>query len=86
MFQHKSLPYCHNPCYKALFGPSILGYGSNISTPANFARKSLAIDGSDLNNGYIVKTEIFSNQKNHRNTIEVMSSKHAKKPTPNAET
>ncbi|CAL1543399.1 unnamed protein product [Lymnaea stagnalis] len=37
--EHKGIPFCHNPCYKALFGPSMLGYGSNISSPANFAKK-----------------------------------------------
>ncbi|GFR71726.1 Ras association domain-containing protein 1 [Elysia marginata] len=35
--EHKGMPYCHHPCYRALFGPAILGYGSNISSPANFA-------------------------------------------------
>ena len=47
--QRKGIPYCHNPCYKALFGPQILGYGSNISSPANF-RKSTEFIASDSNN------------------------------------
>ena len=46
--QRKGIPYCHNPCYKALFGPQILGYGSNISSPANF-RKSTEIIARDSN-------------------------------------
>ncbi|ESO89048.1 hypothetical protein LOTGIDRAFT_99363, partial [Lottia gigantea] len=25
--EHKSLPYCHNPCYMALYGPKLVGYG-----------------------------------------------------------
>ena len=48
--QHKGMPYCHHPCYRALFGPSILGYGSNISSPANFGpRKDNLTSASALN-------------------------------------
>ncbi|KAH9489199.1 Cysteine-rich protein 1, partial [Bulinus truncatus] len=62
--EHKGLPFCHNPCYKALFGPSILGYGSNISSPANFARKDRpASHGHDYgdSNGL---NEIYSGHNN----------------------
>ena len=38
--QRKGVPYCHKPCYSALFGPQILGYGSNVSSPANFRKSS----------------------------------------------
>ncbi|XP_060064204.1 ras association domain-containing protein 2-like [Ylistrum balloti] len=37
--EHKGLPYCHRPCYAALFGPQMVGYGSNVHSPANY-RKS----------------------------------------------
>ena len=37
-FQHKGLPYCHKPCYAANFGPKMMGYGSNVVSPANFRR------------------------------------------------
>lgn len=37
--EHKGTPYCHKPCYGALFGPQMSGYGSNVYSPANF-RKS----------------------------------------------
>ncbi|KAL5019323.1 hypothetical protein ScPMuIL_005045 [Solemya velum] len=40
--EHKGLPYCNNPCYKALFGPQMMGYGSNVVSPANY-RKSTGI-------------------------------------------
>lgn len=44
--ERKGIPYCHNPCYKALFGPQILGYGSNISSPANFRKSTEYVSGS----------------------------------------
>ncbi|BFZ03713.1 hypothetical protein BsWGS_06752 [Bradybaena similaris] len=60
--EHKGCPYCHNPCYRALFGPSMLGYGSNISSPANFAKADRpACQRHDYHNG-TEKKEIFSNQ------------------------
>ena len=37
-FQRKGLPYCHRPCYARLFGPQMMGYGSNVVSPANFKR------------------------------------------------
>ncbi|XP_012939150.1 ras association domain-containing protein 2 [Aplysia californica] len=62
--EHKGAPYCHNPCYRALFGPSILGYGSNISSPANFTCSDKpATHAYGAGNGN--KTEIFSYRKNH---------------------
>lgn len=38
------MPYCHKPCYGALFGPQMFGYGSNVTSPANF-RKSTDLQG-----------------------------------------
>lgn len=34
------MPYCHKPCYAALFGPQMMGYGSNVVSPANFKREN----------------------------------------------
>lgn len=39
-FQGKGRPYCHKPCYAMLFGPQMMGYGSNVVSPANFKRNS----------------------------------------------
>ncbi|XP_022316912.2 ras association domain-containing protein 2-like isoform X1 [Crassostrea virginica] len=36
--ERKGLPYCHRPCYARLFGPQMMGYGSNVVSPANFKR------------------------------------------------
>ncbi|XP_041362605.1 ras association domain-containing protein 2-like isoform X2 [Gigantopelta aegis] len=63
--ERKGLPYCHN-CYKTLFGPLILGYGSNLHSPANYKRSSQQVDrlsnSSDHDEDYT--TEIFSFNSN----------------------
>ncbi|KAK0044240.1 ras association domain-containing protein 2-like isoform X2, partial [Biomphalaria pfeifferi] len=83
--EHKGLPYCHNPCYKALFGPSILGYGSNISSPANFARKDRPAsyghdygDGNGFNEIYSVQN-IQSAKGGHNNEVNIMHSNQTHK-------
>ena len=35
-FQHKGIPYCHIPCYTALFGPAMYGHGSPIEAHTSF--------------------------------------------------
>ena len=30
--EHKGLPYCHIPCYAALFGPQLFGHGSTTES------------------------------------------------------
>ena len=37
--QHKSTPYCHIPCYSALFGPKLFGHGSRVESHRNFGRR-----------------------------------------------
>lgn len=40
------MPYCHKPCYGALFGPQMFGYGSNVTSPANFRKSGELSNGS----------------------------------------
>lgn len=47
--ERKGLPYCHKPCYARLFGPQMMGYGSNVVSPANFKRNG---DGTLYNGEY----------------------------------
>lgn len=35
-FQHKGVPYCHVPCYGALFGPQLFGHGSTVESHKSF--------------------------------------------------
>jgi len=38
--EHKSAPYCHIPCYSALFGPKLFGHGSTTESHRSFGRRS----------------------------------------------
>ncbi|XP_025101938.1 ras association domain-containing protein 2-like isoform X2 [Pomacea canaliculata] len=68
--EHKGNPYCHTPCYKALFGPPILGYGANLSSPANFARKDGPVEFGYDNDSEVYKREIFSNRRIATNPLQ----------------
>ncbi|KAL4239243.1 Ras association (RalGDS AF-6) domain member 4 [Mactra antiquata] len=45
--ERKGMPYCHKPCYGALFGPQMFGYGSNVTSPANFRKSGEVHEGSN---------------------------------------
>lgn len=37
--EHKGIPYCHVPCYGALFGPQLFGHGTQVESHKNFGAK-----------------------------------------------
>ncbi|XP_050314657.1 ras association domain-containing protein 4 [Anthonomus grandis grandis] len=37
--EHKGVPYCHVPCYGALFGPQLFGHGSRVESHTSFGKK-----------------------------------------------
>lgn len=37
--EHKGVPYCHVPCYGALFGPQLFGHGSRVESHKSFGAK-----------------------------------------------
>lgn len=39
IFQHKGVPYCHVPCYGALFGPQLFGHGTRVESHKSFGAK-----------------------------------------------
>lgn len=39
-FQHKGVPYCHVPCYGALFGPQLFGHGTRVESHKSFGNKN----------------------------------------------
>lgn len=39
-FQHKGVPYCHVPCYGALFGPQLFGHGTRVESHKSFGNKA----------------------------------------------
>ena len=42
-FQHKETPYCHVPCYSALFGPKLFGHGSQVESHQSFGKRQVLI-------------------------------------------
>ncbi|EDW38953.1 GL13827 [Drosophila persimilis] len=44
--EHKGVPYCHVPCYGALFGPQLFGHGTRVES-----HKSYGIKGAQKSTG-----------------------------------
>lgn len=40
--EHKGVPYCHVPCYGALFGPQLFGHGTRVESHKSFGQKGSA--------------------------------------------
>lgn len=36
--EHKGVPYCHIPCYAALFGPQLFGHGTRVESHKSFGQ------------------------------------------------
>jgi len=36
--EHKGVPYCHVPCYGALFGPQLFGHGTRVESHKSFGK------------------------------------------------
>lgn len=47
--EHKGVPYCHVPCYGALFGPQLFGHGTRVESHKSFGAKGAAAHST--NNG-----------------------------------
>lgn len=47
--EHKGVPYCHVPCYGALFGPQLFGHGTRVESHKSFGAKGAAARAT--NNG-----------------------------------
>uniref|UniRef100_A0A8D8DF25 Ras association domain-containing protein 2 n=2 Tax=Culex pipiens TaxID=7175 RepID=A0A8D8DF25_CULPI len=39
--EHKGVPYCHVPCYGALFGPQLFGHGTRVESHKSFGAPEL---------------------------------------------
>ncbi|KAL8618295.1 hypothetical protein ACOMHN_061140 [Nucella lapillus] len=79
--EHKGNPYCHTPCYNALFGPNLLGYGSNLASPANFAKKENAAEfGHDYDDD-VYKREIYSTSRNSAAAVRRQKQRQSAPPS-----
>uniref|UniRef100_A0A6B2EGE5 Putative ras gtpase effector rassf2 n=1 Tax=Phlebotomus kandelakii TaxID=1109342 RepID=A0A6B2EGE5_9DIPT len=48
--EHKGVPYCHVPCYGALFGPQLFGHGTRVESHKSFGQNPKG-DNKQLPNG-----------------------------------
>ncbi|CAH0552964.1 unnamed protein product [Brassicogethes aeneus] len=46
--EHKGVPYCHVPCYGALFGPQLFGHGTRVESHKSFGAQK---ESSKIGNG-----------------------------------
>lgn len=46
--EHKGVPYCHVPCYGALFGPQLFGHGTRVESHKSFGAQK---DSPKFSNG-----------------------------------
>ncbi|KAL9892880.1 ras association family member [Glossina fuscipes fuscipes] len=43
--EHKGVPYCHVPCYGALFGPQLFGHGTRVESHKSFGLRGIQRSG-----------------------------------------
>jgi len=43
LLSHLQVPYCHVPCYGALFGPQLFGHGTRVESHKSFGQKSIPL-------------------------------------------
>ncbi|KAG8223193.1 hypothetical protein J437_LFUL000359 [Ladona fulva] len=46
--EHKGVPYCHVPCYGALFGPQLFGHGTRVESHTSFGKVENRIGGPNM--------------------------------------
>lgn len=68
--EHNGIPYCHKPCYAALFGPRMMGYG--YASPANF-RKSAELENitGNIYNGHDGGSPVMVYEYGNNNTVKL---------------
>ncbi|CAG9823550.1 unnamed protein product [Phaedon cochleariae] len=66
--EHKGVPYCHVPCYGALFGPQLFGHGTRVESHKSFGAQK---DTSKTNNGPVLpRSHLESKIKVYNNFFE----------------
>ncbi|XP_049762968.1 uncharacterized protein LOC126090739 isoform X3 [Schistocerca cancellata] len=59
--EHKGVPYCHVPCYGALFGPQLFGHGTRVESHTSFGKVENRSGGPNLPRSHIEsKLKIFN--------------------------
>jgi hypothetical protein len=72
------VPYCHVPCYGALFGPQLFGHGTRVESHKNFGKKDKDQPAIKNSGPIIPKNQIESklktyNQFYNNKSLEVKS-------------
>jgi len=60
--EHKEIPYCHIPCYSALFGPRLFGHGSTVESHQSFGKRAGKV--------MLQQTELFKKVKEYNDHME----------------
>jgi len=79
--EHKGAPYCHIPCYAALFGPKLFGHGSTTESHRSFGQRQNSfireenetknkVDDYNRYYGNTPKNQISSREVNGRHVLE----------------
>jgi len=72
--EHKGVPYCHIPCYAALFGPKLFGHGSTTESHRSFGQRqnSFVREQNEMKNKVDEYNRYYENTaKNHISSREV---------------
>ncbi|EDV95049.1 serine-rich adhesin for platelets [Drosophila grimshawi] len=77
--EHKGVPYCHVPCYGALFGPQLFGHGTRVESHKSYgakgAQKPVAaqVNGPALPRDHLESKLKFYNQFYDNKSLEIRS-------------
>uniref|UniRef100_A0A182W535 Ras-associating domain-containing protein n=1 Tax=Anopheles minimus TaxID=112268 RepID=A0A182W535_9DIPT len=78
--EHKGVPYCHVPCYGALFGPQLFGHGTRVESHKSFGQpdqKKQAIQrspaGPTVPRGHLESKLKCYNQFHNNKSMEIRS-------------
>ncbi|KFB49043.1 AGAP000149-PA-like protein [Anopheles sinensis] len=78
--EHKGVPYCHVPCYGALFGPQLFGHGTRVESHKSFGQpdqKKQAIQrspaGPTVPRGHLETKLRCYNQFHNSRSMEIRS-------------
>ncbi|KAH8312469.1 hypothetical protein KR044_010883 [Drosophila immigrans] len=77
--EHKGVPYCHVPCYGALFGPQLFGHGTRVESHKSYgakaAQKPVAaqVNGPALPRDHLESKLKYYNQFYDNKSLEIRS-------------
>ncbi|XP_055377592.1 uncharacterized protein LOC129609599 [Condylostylus longicornis] len=71
--EHKGIPYCHVPCYGALFGPQLFGHGTRVESHKSYGQKGTPkTSGNISTNNLETKIKLYNKFFNNK-SMEIRS-------------